>query len=1264
MIDKKNRLFNVRGLSTNTKQLPALDPDSFGFDERNTADLLTFILEYSKHVRFKNLQNKNDGSWSVFFEDDLAFLLAKIHNTNVEEISAKFNAAVIDFEAQLTDNKEKKYLLILGECIRLFVMIDRWYKSSKRDIEYLEKNVLDPHLKSAIGLKLAPHLARLRTQLSLLSSSIDGDGFDLTFLDELDALWRVEHVNNEGSTEQGLEISWSDFLAEASAAHRDAIGVVTHLKHRAPDLLNSVIDSYPYHEPHVSLIVAFIKVFKHAQGDMNNITRRHLDYYYKEILNQSKRAPEADKVHVFFELADHAVTATIKSGTLLTSGVDEEGLDRTYSVDNDLKLGRSHIDDIRVIHVANNPSIGIGKAFKDVSNIYSTQLDVRDDGYLVNIAGNPASAYPFGRDQADISLVHRDMDQAEVGFAISSSVLAMKEGERKASFTFKYNLKSLTSLVSFVEEIAINENLTADNAFYKILNDVFRIRFTTAEGWHETESYNIVRHNDWSDGEVRINLDIDISEPSIVNYDEELHGDGYEAKWPVCEFFISSRYAMYAYSYLKDLLLESCTIETEVNKVRDVSIFNDQGQLDNHMPFFPLGSTPTVGSYFLLGYDELFDRSLSELSIDIHWHNLPRDKGGFEVYFKEYPDEISNESFKMGMTALCEYHFHPEESELLQQFDLFHGRPNEALVPTVKLDQIDLERLKIQPNYEEVDTSEYTSRTRTGFLKFELLTPEMGFGFDSFPKLFSEAIVKNSKVSSGILGSKELPSVELPNEAFAPQIRSISLNYRAKTVLTFTADGASDNDERVKDQLYHIHPFGKQAIFKNGLPINNAMLPRFDREGYLLLGLVDINAPETLTIFFQLEYNTVNTINYTDIPTIEWSFLMNDEWIDFEESQIVSDGTNNFTTSGIVELKVPEKINKDHNILPSEKYWISAAAPSNTQILSRIQFIKTNGARATWSAHKENAVWENTLSPGSIGGFVETRPDINVVSQPFSSFGGSPGETDSAFYNRVSHRLKHKNRAIVPEDFERIILDRFPSIYQVLCLNNSRFPEFIKPGEVKVIVVPKIDVGTNFILPRVDYNQLTVIEDEISRVISPFVKLNVINPVYEKVRISCNVQFTNQLVSGELVARLENDLRSLICPWFSSEQREMVFGGSLERSAILSFIESLEYVNFVTRLSVVVLHFKDGEYSISDSAADDGKVNTLVSSTPWSVLVPDQDHDIVIIDRTIHGAAKETRIDTMKVGSDFVISDEPEERVSYPYFDTEKDVYYSIEIDL
>jgi hypothetical protein len=1256
--------FKNQGLSATTKYLASLDPTSFGIDEREMPDFMNFILEFSKQTEYRDFENKKDGDWSVFFEDDLAFLLAQIHGIDVRERDERFKLATEEFYSSDLDIPEL-YSAVLKECISFYCLIDQWYKRAKKNVEHLNENVLDPHLNSAIRLKLTQHLGRLRRQIRAFKPQNDKINFDLFESQDFDPIWHSTGKDVDQNTTRSIEDNSEELLLEIKNAYRDATGVVTHLKYLAPNLLLQVVKGYPHHEPHVSLIIAFLQLFKHVQGDLNNVTKRHLDYYYREVLKQSKRKSSPDSAHIYFELAEHVPNAVIKSGTRFISGVDEEGLNNTYALEHDVVINRSNIDSIKVIHVANNPSIGIGNSYKSVSNIYASDIKVREDGLIVNEANNPTLAYPFGRDQSDISLVNRDMSQADIGFAVSSALLSMKEGHRNVSFTFKFNLKSLTSLVSFVEEIAIQENLSADNAFYKILNNIFKLRVTTNDGWYETDAYNIFRHNAWSYGEVQINMVLEISEPAIVNYDPELHGDGYEAQWPVFEFLISSKHAMYAYSYLKDLSIETCKIETEVNQVKDLSVFNDQGQLDIHMPFFPFGSNPKLGSYFILGHEELFNRPITEFSADIQWHNLPRLRGGFETYYKDYGEGIKNDSFKMGLTGLSEFKFHPSDASSIQQFDLFKvDEKEDKLSNTMKVEGVELDTLRLVPSYEHIDISEYSSKTRNGFLKFELNGPEMGFGFDVFPRLFSDAVVNNSTISASILGSKETPKVDLPNEAFAPQIRSISLNYKASTVLTFTADRVSENDDKVNDQLYHIHPFGKHAIFEKGLPKSQKLLPQYDDEGYMILGISEMNAPATLSIFFQLEHNAVNVINFTDIPIVNWSYMVHDEWISFKEGQILSDGTNNFTTSGIVVLKVSEEINSRHRILPSDVYWIRASATRNTKILSRIQFVKTNAALVKWKSHKAGAEWKGNIPDGSIDGFIETKAEINVVAQPFPSFGGTPGETDLGFYNRVSERLRHKNRSVVPEDFERIILDRFSSLYQVMCLNNSRYPDFIKPGEVKVLVVSNINTKSDFSLPRVDYNQLKLIEDEIKQIITPFAKISVINPVYEKVRIGCHVQFETETGAGEFVAQLERDLRLFICPWFTKSQSEMIFGGSLERSALLSFIESLDYVTFVTRLSVVVLHDKNGEYSISDSAAEGGKLNILQSSSPWSVLIPDDLHDITIIDRLVHGEARETKIDSMKVGADFVIIEELEDEILYPYFDKEKDVYYSIEFDL
>jgi YD repeat-containing protein len=75
------------------------------------------------------------------------------------------------------------------------------------------------------------------------------------------------------------------------------------------------------------------------------------------------------------------------------------------------------------------------------------------------------------------------------------------------------------------------------------------------------------------------------------------------------------------------------------------------------------------------------------------------------------------------------------------------------------------------------------------------------------------------------------------------------------------------------------------------------------------------------------------------------------------------------------------------------------------------------------------------------------------VVLPYDSFGGRVAEDDSTFYTRVSERLRHKDRAITLFDYERLVLEEFPEIYKVRCLNHTVVdPDLFDP----YILIPEI----------------------------------------------------------------------------------------------------------------------------------------------------------------------------------------------------------------
>ena len=110
-----------------------------------------------------------------------------------------------------------------------------------------------------------------------------------------------------------------------------------------------------------------------------------------------------------------------------------------------------------------------------------------------------------------------------------------------------------------------------------------------------------------------------------------------------------------------------------------------------------------------------FFKSLTDLAIKIKWYNLPKKLGGFKDYYKDYDNGINNDSFKVGITCLTDFQFHPFESENVQNFDLFNSLNDDKLSNQSYLNNININKLKIKPIYEDIDIDNFDSRSKLDF---------------------------------------------------------------------------------------------------------------------------------------------------------------------------------------------------------------------------------------------------------------------------------------------------------------------------------------------------------------------------------------------------------------------------------------------------------------------------------------------------------------------------------------------------------------------
>jgi hypothetical protein len=119
----------------------------------------------------------------------------------------------------------------------------------------------------------------------------------------------------------------------------------------APETFNST-EYDLYRRPHFCLLLTFLKLLRHAQADLNSFTRRHLEFYYQEVLRLTPKKGLPDRVHVVVELVEGQRQFLLPSGTLLHAGSDSQGSDLFYSTDRDLLASQAQVASLKTLFVA------------------------------------------------------------------------------------------------------------------------------------------------------------------------------------------------------------------------------------------------------------------------------------------------------------------------------------------------------------------------------------------------------------------------------------------------------------------------------------------------------------------------------------------------------------------------------------------------------------------------------------------------------------------------------------------------------------------------------------------------------------------------------------------------------------------------------------------------------------------------------------------------------------------------------------------------
>jgi len=991
--------------------------------------------------------------------------------------------------------------------------------------------------------------------------------------------------------------------------------------------------------PHMTLFVCFLKLLELSQNKLNGITKKHLDFFYKDILQIEKLPAKADKVNIIFELAKKIAEEKIAINTELDAGKDPDGKKLIYKTTEEFIANKANIAYLKSVY--NDVDLGEIK-YSEIANSL--------DGKGELLKEDAPYWFPFGYTSNEKK--YPKLDDAKLGFAIASELFNLKEGDRNIAIT-----------ITFVDDLTFHNPFNADDLLKNI-----SILYSGKKGWIGNFKLSTViafktGNQSSSIGGKQLTLVFQIpkDDPAIVNYDQKVLGEFFSTELPVIRFLINTQdpKGHTLFRALVTKAINNITTKVEVKDVKSLLLESDNGLLNAAKPFYPFTPQPEKNSSFIINYPEIFSKKWTEADINIKWKNTPLSfETHYAAYKKSFLETISKQIFldaifikdssenKMsanqpedGVAKKTE----PESKIAVETNDSITINPNDPIVTKdyfkatlsvlnkeVWENQNTAVNLFDDPDNDKLFESNINVKGSTYAIDKSgpiRLTLNQSFLHSLFPKVYTLAIMNVATT----------PSTPIPNEPYTPVVESISLNYSAEETTDFDVSDYASN--RIK--LFHEAPFGQREehsylkqqainkeILETGTPTTNYLVPDYCDGGEFYVGLQDAEIQQQISLLFQILEGSENISvpTFTGKQKVEWYILCDNYWKNLDK-EILANGIDNFLKSGIVKFSIPKQATNDNTLFPADTIWVKAKMHKDYDAVCKVIDVKTQVVTAQFFDNNNNlAHLDSTLPAKTISKLITRVPQIKSIEQPFNSFDGKPLESDESYYLRVSERLRHKNRAITLWDYEHLILQEFPSVFRVKCLNHTFISgtgtSFLSPGKVTLVVIPDIVDKNVFDIyePRVSTATLNSIESFINSKNSMLVSAKVINPDYEKVIIKLDVKFYPQYDENFYKKQLNEDLIKFLSPWAFDTSKQIIFGVELQRSIVIEYIENLHYVDFLSKLEMAIYIDKktDKEHPKPLEDTENNKANvhlldfltTLSPSSPKNILVSVKNHII------------------------------------------------------
>lgn len=714
-----------------------------------------------------------------------------------------------------------------------------------------------------------------------------------------------------------------------------------------------------------ALLLTFVRSYCRIVQQFNDKFAELPCFYRREILKSTPKTAVQDSTFVVVKPNKELVqkTFSLHAGTQFNAGENADGTPLYYSLTEKSYIVPTTIKSARTLFLQGRKIITAPLALDGTENntLFSTT--------------NPINT------------------QQELGWALSSPMFSLAEGERKVFLYFTMDgATDITSLLATASP--------------------FRLFSSGSEGWTERAhmtSYERVGNY------LLFSFTIADGEEALMPCSSEIHG--IETEFPAVRILIDEIPTIGI--DITSIKFKDIQIRVSVSDMHTFSLYSDVGEMDSSQPFYPFGTVGEKGSWFIFGSEELSIKKILNISLKGTWNKLP--DGGYTAVYKDYAlsQPVTNSSFK----ATCEWQENSKWNVCRNSpVQLFCTDTSGNIKEDAEFyfDIADFAPLAVGSSFG------YNKKAK-GFYRIRLSEPSIGFGMDVYRQQFAEVMVHNSK-------AKERNQKPVPAMPQVPMIADAVLGYTAM-------DSFGENDK-----LYRINETnGYEAV--NLGPESIQLLPDL-RKHYLYLDFDDVEGLQRIKLYFNLRYvkrgNRSNTgadgitsvIEYYDNETCQWKV--------FPTECILQENSDGLTRSGFITLNTFDETNT--SLIKGNEVWIRIGfendiAPENIIVdgiwLNCFKVVCENGDGSP-------------LPAGTIASLAEDDSRVLEVLQPMEGYGGKAAEDGQAMSVRLATRISTRNRALNMGDYEKMILERFSDIEKVCCIPASQ-----ESNEIRIVVFPQ-----------------------------------------------------------------------------------------------------------------------------------------------------------------------------------------------------------------